>query len=415
MSRRLRSFGVQLLLYASGLLLAMGVLVAVLLAAIALEPSAEQMSRGLSVLAKAAEQQLEAGAGLDEQLSEAGAFLAEPAGMGARLPLPFAALLRERLEDRVGRAVQLRHRDDGETVLWLPANDQQAAFGLRYELLRAPVANTSLLVLVVLAIALLLAAWLAARWLAAPLKRLSAALPAMAAGGSAPALGRHATREVVELADALGEAVGRLREQSAAREIALAGISHDLRTPLMRIALLLQWLPEHPRLAEIEAEIAEMDALIASALELARAGRQEAAQWQPLAPLLQRLLVGEADWRCQGADGWQLLAPPIALRRALDNLVQNAQRHGQPPHEVQVRARPDGLDIEISNGVADPALLPDAAQPAPSGGLGLAIVEHLAASFDARLEREMAEGRVCMRLVVPRARARPVQSQQAER
>lgn len=408
MSRRLRSFSVQLLLYASGLLVAMGVLAAVLLAAIALEPSAEQMSRGLSVLARAAAGQLTAGQGLDATLIEAGVFLEEPPNPGARLPLPFAALLRERLAERLQRPVELRHRDDGETVLWLPASDAQPALGLRYDLFRAPVANTTLLVLLVLAVALLLAAWLAARWLAAPLKRLSAALPAMVAGGRAPALGRHAPGEVVELADALGEALGRLREQSAAREIALAGISHDLRTPLMRIALQLQWLPEHPRLAEIEAEISEMDALIASALELARAGRQEAAQWQPLAPLLQRLLDGRADWRCQGAEGWQLLAPPIALRRALDNLVQNAQRHGQPPLEVDVRARADGLDIEISNGVADPALLPDASQPAPAGGLGLAIVEHLAASFDAQLQRKSTDGRVRMRLCLPAARVRRV-------
>ncbi|MCB1587566.1 MAG: two-component sensor histidine kinase, partial [Xanthomonadales bacterium] len=73
----------------------------------------------------------------------------------------------------------------------------------------------------------MLAAWLAARWLIAPMRRLAQALPAMVAGGSAPPLGRQATREVSELADALSEAITRLREQSAAREVALAGISHD--------------------------------------------------------------------------------------------------------------------------------------------------------------------------------------------
>ncbi|MEZ5441410.1 MAG: hypothetical protein R3F15_07990 [Lysobacterales bacterium] len=404
---RLRSFGTQLLLYSVGLLLAMGLLVTVLLGVIALEPSAEQMARSLAVLARAADERLQRESELGAVLQDAGAFQDHPGDQPPTLALPFAARLRALLAQRLERPVELRQREDGETVLWLPAQSDLAAIGLRYEPLRAPVARASLVLFGALAGLLMLAAWLAARWLIAPMRRLAQALPAMVAGGSAPPLGRQATREVSELADALSEAITRLREQSAAREVALAGISHDLRTPLMRMALQLQWLPAHPRLAEIEREIETMDALIAAGLELARAGRQEAPQWQPLGPVLARLLPDEPVWQRPEQIEWQVLAPPIALRRALDNLIQNALRHGVAPFVLDLQRSSAGLSICVSNALAEDTLPPPPSGTPAAGGLGLAIVEHLAASFDARLQRDYHDGQVRMSLLLPTARIRP--------
>jgi two-component system osmolarity sensor histidine kinase EnvZ len=415
-SRLLRSYTAQLLLYAAVLLMAMGLIGAVTLHAIALEPSAEHSARTLAVLALTVDNQLAHNDGrLGSALREAGVFLSEPEGGALQsFPLPFPSLLRERLSERLGRPVQLRRNDGGEVVLWLPAAPTGAAFGLRYEPLRGPVARVSVVLLVLLGSLLLVATWFAARWLSRPLRRLSDALPAMVAGAPSPRLGRFAPAEIEQLAAALAEAMRRLREQSEARELALAGISHDLRTPLMRMALQLQMIPAHPRLAQIEQEIAEMDQLIAAALELARAGRQEAAQWLAPRQLLARMLEQDPRWQLEVDQDLQLLAPPIALRRTLDNLIQNALRHGAAPYRIAQRRLSGSLQLIVEDHggggatgmIADLRQLREGADQRGGPGLGLAIVERLAASFEAELTIERDAEAFRMVLSVPLARVR---------
>jgi two-component system osmolarity sensor histidine kinase EnvZ len=414
-SRVFRSYTAQLLLYAAVLLVAMGLIGAYTLRAIALEPSAEHSARTLAVLALAVDNHLASNSGqLDRAFADAGVFLTEPDGPALQaFPLPYPRLLRLRLSDRLGRPVQLRRSGSGEVVLWLPAAPAGPAFGLRYEPLRGPVARVSIVLVPVLGGLLLIASWLAARWLARPLRRLSEALPAMVAGAPVPRLGRHAPLEIEQLAAALAEAMRRLREQSEAREVALAGISHDLRTPLMRMALQLQMLPPHERLAQIEQEISEMDQLIAAALELARAGRQEAPQWLYLRPLAQRLIDADPHWRVEIDPALQLHAPPIALRRALDNLIQNARRHGAPPYRIALRRQAERVQLIVEDHGGgkdiDPVGLGQlriAVDDRSGSGLGLAIVERLASSFDAELSLERDGEAFRMLLELPPGRVR---------
>jgi len=421
MSRLLpRSFTGQLLVFSGALLLAMLLLAVVLSGTLALQPSAEQMARSLMVLADSADRELtmhpSSAPSLSPMLVDAGVFPVLPAGsrpVGSLRPFPLA--LRDRLRQRLQRPVELVSLPDGEIALWLPSSaPEQMPFGLRFESARRPITEVGFWIAVIGSIALLLAAVWLARWLSRPLRRLSDALPAMAAGAALPDLGRHAPRELRALADTLADAINRLREQAQAREQTLAGISHDLRTPLMRIALAAQLLPEHPHVAAIQADVSEMDRMIGEALELARAGRQEPSEEIPLAELIERVLGAQSDQWTRDIDaGVHLRAPPIALRRAIENLVQNAHRHGAPPFALRALRTPEALELSVidsGSGLgelsAEAARQPfrQGAQSSNGSGLGLAIVDRLAASFDAtlQLEQDASGFRAVLRIAASR-------------
>lgn len=399
-----RSFTGQLLAFSSALLLAILLLAIMLSSMLALQPSAEQMARSLTVLADAAGRELtlqpRSEPNLSPMLVEAGVFPVLPVTsrpVGSLRPFPQA--LRERLSERLQRPIELVSLPDGEIALWLPGNaPDQLPFGLRFESARRPIAQVGMWIAVIIGIALLLAAIWLARWMSRPLRRLHDSLPALAAGAPVPDLGRYAPQELRALADALGQAVDRLREQAHAREQTLAGVSHDLRTPLMRIALAAELLPDHPHVATIQAEVAGMDRMIGEAIQLARAGRQEPAEEVALAELVESLLGEQRDpWTIDIPASLVLRVPPIALRRAIDNLLQNAQRHGAAPFAAKAVRTPDALELSIEDSGSGLSELSaeDALQPFRQGsdasggsGLGLAIVQRLADSFDAQLRLE---------------------------
>jgi len=411
-----RSFTAQLLGYTVLLLLAMG-LVAATLSLQAARPSAEQMARMMTVVAQAAQQALllqpRNDPRLADELTEAGVFPVLPArSQPQRTLLPFPNALREILERRLQRPVQLIALPDGETALWLPSNEPaQLPFGIRYEPARGPVAQSGMRVVLATAVALLLSAWWLARWLSRPLRRLSQALPGLAAGAALPKLGRSAPEEIQALASALGDAMGRLRAQTQAREQTLAGISHDLRTPLMRISVAAQMLPEHPHVAQIQADVAEMDQLIGSALELARAGHGEPDEVVAIAKLARSLVGDQPDrWLLRIDPGLSLRAPPIALRRALNNLIQNAERHAKAPFAIRSEPTAQGLRLIVADAGEGLLEISDhsARQPFLQGprnvhgsGLGLAIVDRLADSFESELSLEQVPGGFQAVLVVP--------------
>ena len=414
-----RSFSTQLMVYAVVLLMVM-LLLAALISLLAARPSAEQMARSFSVIGAVAEQHLSlqprGERWLPQDLTDAGVFAVLPVGSRqSQTWLPFANALREALTARLQRPVQLVVLPDGETAIWLPSSSpEQLPFGIRFEPARGPVARSGVWVIVATIALIMAAAWILARWLSRPLRQLSRALPGLAAGAPLPPLGPSTPAEIRSLAEALKEAMDRLRDQSLAREQTLAGISHDLRTPLMRMNLAAQMLPEGKYAAQIQSNVAEMDQLIGSALELARAGRDEAAERVDLSILVQRLTADDhGAWQLLIDPTLRVFCPPIALRRSLQNLIINATRHGQPPYSVRSQIDPGELLLIVADSGSGFGELGESAarqafrqgQSAGGGtGLGLAIVDRLAASFDSILRFEQVDGEFRAILAIPLGR-----------
>ena len=243
--------------------------------------------------------------------------------------------------------------------------------------------------------------WLAAayftRRLAQPLRELAAAAPALVRGEQVGLKSSGAPREVRELQSVLLRASAEVREAASERSLMLAGISHDLRTPLTRVQFALEMLPDtDPGLrAGMERDIGEIDAILSQFIAYARDGRDEGVEDVDLAAICRNALAATADdWDTDLAPEAPMRGRPMALLRALENLVGNAERHGEPAFALQLSRAGDAWRVEVSD--QGRGLSADAArrvrQPFVQGsnaggtGLGLAIVERIARQHHGELQ-----------------------------
>ncbi len=392
------------------LLLALAVLAIMALAigAVAwqsMRAGADQIARVVAAALHGAERAYSIETGLPASLRALGfeqAVGATPAQDAAPLP-PLAAELRRRLEALVDDRQRLRFEGGPGWRIWLRVSGAPSHWiGIAVEPVRDQILRGSLLVLLAAGVLVLLFAGSIARQLTRPLEALARQAPELVAGMAVPDVGDDPPTEVRALAVALGSAARAQAALARERELLLAGVSHDLRTPLarLRVALELGDAADPARRAEMGRDLDELDAVIAAFLDHVRDGSDEATTQIDPAALVGQLLAEreqQAHWTAinAGAPGTMRLRP-LAARRALRNLIDNAERHGRPPFEVALRAMPGGVLFGIRDrgpGV-DPDLLPllgspfvrgDAARNTSGSGLGLASAARIAAAHQGTL------------------------------
>jgi two-component system osmolarity sensor histidine kinase EnvZ len=202
---------------------------------------------------------------------------------------------------------------------------------------------------------------------------------------------------VRELQSVLLRASGEVREAATERQLMLAGISHDLRTPLTRVQFALEMLPgTDPALrAGMERDIGEIDAILSQFIAYARDGRDEAVEAVDLAAICRNALAAtEFDWEADLPAQAPMRGRPMALLRAVENLLGNAERHGEPTFALSLRRDGDAWRIEVADQGAGISV--EAAkrvrQPfvhdgsAGGTGLGLAIVDRIARQHHGELQ-----------------------------
>jgi two-component system osmolarity sensor histidine kinase EnvZ len=169
------------------------------------------------------------------------------------------------------------------------------------------------------------------------IRRLAVAAEAFGMGRDTGPIKPEGASEVRQAATAFNRMQERIRRFLAQRTEMLAGVSHDLRTPLTRLRLALAMLPADESLrqdiAEMTADVAEMDRMIGAYLAFARGEGQEQAEPVDLSAVLEEVAAGA---RRAGArvvvDVPERLTLPLradAVRRAITNLVDNARRHAR--------------------------------------------------------------------------------------
>lgn len=230
------------------------------------------------------------------------------------------------------------------------------------------------------------------RQLNRPLKRLQNAANSYSKTGSAPYLEtNHGPLEIRQVNQAFNRMIYTLDQTERDRQIMLAGISHDLRTPLTRIRLSAEMMPDEDFLKEgLIYDVDDMDAILNQFISYMRDGSDEDIQDTDLNLVLQELIIQfkPLDIRLQSEELPIIQARSLSLKRLIGNLINNAKRYGSEPIEISAHAKDDNIEICVADhGLGIPEdQIEDLMQPFVRGneartiqgsGLGLAIVKRI--------------------------------------
>ncbi len=254
----------------------------------------------------------------------------------------------------------------------------------------------------------LVGAWFIASRISRPLAALTRAAQQVGRGEHVDPAPETGPREIRMLATAFNQMSADLERLERDRAMVLAGISHDLRTPLARLRLGLEMIGGDRSMSEgLAADIDEMDKIIGQFLDFAK-GESEAGIATALDELVDDICeryakLGRALVRGKPS-AIRLSLAQMAVRRAIANLIDNALRYSSTPIEIEarqeggfavieVRDRGPGIPASEAERMKRPFTRLEAARSDAGGsGLGLAIVDRVARMHGGRLDLLPREG-----------------------
>ncbi len=341
---------------------------------------------------------------------------------------PYRQLLESALAKRAGVPVSVVVPDWREPWLWaeISVAGQLIRVGFPKERLGTRPFLALVLVLGCGTLLALVTALVLARRITQPLARLSQATASVGKGETPEWLPESGPQELVTLARAFNLMARQVEELLANRTTLLAGVSHDLRTPLARMRLAVEMLSETSNAELVEQllhDLEQMNRLIGALIDLSRGLGHEEKQAVELMALTGELAAdirrGGAQVECLSTAPCVVDAAPLALRRILSNLLDNGVRYGDgKPLGIEWRRTEEGA-VAVSVLDSGPGIPPaqretvfrpffrlEASRSAATGGsgLGLAIARQLAENNGWKLELlPRPEGGTEARLTLPSA------------
>ena len=297
--------------------------------------------------------------------------------------------------------------DDDYVILYL--RDGETLTQVRFSRRRASPTNAHQLFvnMMVFGVLMTVIAFLYLRNQLRPIARLAVAATAFGRGQQV-AYRPAGSIEVRAAGRAFVDMRHRIERHIEQRTLMLSGVSHDLRTPLTRLTLGLSMMDD-PEAKHLLADVREMEALIDAFLDFAKGAQESEPEMLDPHALVARIVedaqrAGSPVTLCPGEGEGEMLLRPVAIRRAVENLVGNAVRYGERA-EVTVRLLPGSLRIVVEDD--GPGIPPEAREDAVKAfsrldparnqnkgtgvGLGLAIAMDVARAHGGELRLDESE------------------------
>ncbi len=220
-----------------------------------------------------------------------------------------------------------------------------------------------------------------------PIRRLAAAAEAIGKGREVPWFKVEGSSEVRQAGAALMVMRDRLKRQITQRTAMLAGVSHDLRTPLTRMKLQIEMMGATPATEELSSDIAEMEEMLNAYLAFARGEEAESTASVDIGELLDEIVTSarrqKASIVLNAPEGIDIIVRRNAMKRCLTNLVSNALRYGtraeinaaSSEQTVSVTIDDDGPGIDPAQReeMFRPFTRADESRNSATGGVGLGL------------------------------------------
>lgn len=249
-----------------------------------------------------------------------------------------------------------------------------------------------------------------------PIHRLAIAAERLGMGRDIPNFKPEGAREVRSAARAFLNMHERIRRQMEQRTTMLAGISHDLRTPLTRLKLGLSMLPESRDREALKSDVSDMEKMINSYLEFVRDESKEAAVRSNLKEIIEKCVAAAKRQGKYIESGLQedlfIQLRPVGFERVLQNLISNAEKYAdkiwidvmQEEEDVLISVEDNGAGLapDQMEEVFKPFYRADASRNAATGGvgLGLPIARDIIHSHGGQIWLEQGDKRGGLRAVI---------------
>jgi two-component system, OmpR family, osmolarity sensor histidine kinase EnvZ len=321
---------------------------------------------------------------------------------------PFVQLIASKIRARLGEETIITVNHYGIPGLWISFNVELDDFWVVIPKIQVdrPFPLHWLGWAALIGLLSLFGAYITAARINRPLNLLANAADKLRNGEPAPKLPEDSLDELREVNQTFNEMADALVRLDAERTLLLAGVSHDIRTPLARLRLAVEMLPEDEnsqmKVGMIE-DIADMDNIIHQFLDFVRGVEGESTRMIDINDLLKSLAErqGRAGRKLEVKLGPTYLIPlrPLAMQRLLDNLVGNAYAYTKDEVVVESKITADSIIISVLD--HGPGIPPEQAERLlrpferlnsartkneGGSGLGLAICNRIAKLHRGNLE-----------------------------